>query len=226
MKLRSILFVGLALAAAVGLLSFAGHAQDPTPTANQDGWKSVDTELNALARDVQDKKAPAAQDKKPAAQADQMPEEKPAPEHALLAKWVGTWDADINALWTGKPERSKGTMVCKLVGPFWLVSDMSSTMSGKPFFGHEVDGWDGAKKKYTSYWFDSTGSGATTGEGTFDAPKKTMTMNLMMAMGPQSVPMTSVFVWKDDNNVTLTMSGAAPDGKPMTFMTIDYTRKK
>src|SRR5688572_13278063 len=83
--------------------------------------------LAVTASAVQDKKPadPKAGTPKPAAGAQhEMPEAKPGPEHARLAKTVGTWDATCTSTMAGgAPQVTKGTEVRRMVGDLWLVAD-------------------------------------------------------------------------------------------------------
>src|SRR6185503_17588298 len=83
----------------------------------------------------------------------EMPEVKPGPEHAFLAKDAGTWDATITDKNTGVV--SKGTEVRRMVGGLWLIGDFTSEMNGQPFVGHGITGFDQDKKKYVGAWVDS-----------------------------------------------------------------------
>jgi len=68
---------------------------------------------------------------KAAPPAGQMPAAKPGPEHEILKKSVGTWDATVEEMAPGAPAKtSKGTETAKLVGGLWLVSDFKSEMAG------------------------------------------------------------------------------------------------
>lgn len=160
---------------------------------------------------------------KPAAPAGEMPVVKPGPEHEILKKSVGTWDATIEEMHPGAPPKtSKGTETSKLVGGLWLVSDFKSEMGGQPFEGHAVGGYDSHKKKYVGTWVDSMSTGVFTSEGTLDPATKTMT-DWMEGPGPDGKPMKmkAVTEWKDDDTRVFTMyMGEQPS------MRITYKRRK
>src|SRR4051794_38628170 len=77
--------------------------------------------------------------------------EKPAPEHKILEKMGGVWDASVK-LYTepGKePNMSKGTMTRKMImdGRF-LKEDYVGEFDGGKFTGLGILGYDIKKKNY------------------------------------------------------------------------------
>lgn len=163
----------------------------------------------------QDKKATDA-----ASAADQMPTPKPGPEHAMLKKMVGTWDATITSSWMGTSETSKGVTVYKAIGDFWVVEDFEGEMMGQKFTGHGITGFDPDKKKYVGTWVDNMGPALVHGEGTVDASGK-LNMTHETSMNGQATTMTSVSEWKDADNMVFTMSMGGSE-----MMKIEYKRKK
>jgi hypothetical protein len=190
----------LAFATAMAFVAVSAHAQPPASEVPK--------------AEKSDKAAPPA---------GQMPTAKPGPEHEILKKSVGTWDATVEEMAPGAPAKtSKGTETAKLVGGLWLVSDFKSEMAGQPFEGHAVGGYDTNKKKYVGTWVDSMSSGVWTSEGTFDPATKTLT-DAMEGPGPDGKPMKckAVTEWKDADTKVFTMyMGEAPT------MRITYKRRK
>ncbi len=184
--------------------------------------------LSAAA--VQDKKPqdPKAGGAKPAAAApaQAMPEVKPGPEHAMLAKDAGSWDATVTSYETTPPTVTKATSTRRMVGDLWLVEDFVGSMGGKPFLGHGVMGFDQNKKKFVGVWVDSMLSSLTTSEGSYDTATKKMTCAAKMVMMGQESTSTLVTEYKDADNETLTMTMLGADGKQMNSMKIEYKRKK
>jgi hypothetical protein len=79
----------------------------------------------------------------PAARAQEMP--KPGPEHEVLKKLEGTWEATMKA----EGMESKGTMVYKMeMGGLWLTSAFDGNFAGMKFSGRGLDTYDSTKKKY------------------------------------------------------------------------------
>ena len=84
---------------------------------------------------------------------------KPGPEHAILAKDAGTWDAVIEMGGVGGAPAmtSKGVEVGTVgCGGLCLVVEFNAElMPGMPFSGRGLTIYDGKKKKYVGSWSDS-----------------------------------------------------------------------
>jgi hypothetical protein len=152
---------------------------------------------------------------------------KPGPEHDLLKKDVGNWDATVEMMMPPGPP-SKGTET-NVLGPggLWLISDFKSEMMGAPFQGHGVMGWDPAKKKYVGTWVDSMSTGISVTESTYDPAAKTAT-GMIEGPGPDGKPMQmkAVTQYQDDDTRVFTMYMKGPDGKEAPSMRITYKRRK
>jgi hypothetical protein len=159
---------------------------------------------------------------------DMPPMPKPGPEHDVLKKAVGTWDATVEMLMPPAPP-SKGTETTALgPGGLWLVTDFKAAeMMGSPFQGHGVEGWDPAKKKYVGTWVDSMSTAIALSESTYDAASKSMN-GTMSVTGPDGQPMKlkTVTQYKDDDTRVFTMYMPGPDGKEAASMRITYKRRK
>ena len=74
---------------------------------------------------------------------------KPGPEHEILKKDEGVWDATVEATMApgAPPAVSKGVETVKATGGgLWYVSDFKSEMMGQPFEGHGVTGYDRSRR--------------------------------------------------------------------------------
>ena len=146
---------------------------------------------------------------------------KPGPEHEVLKKLEGTWDATMKF---GGME-SKGTMSYKMeLGGLWLLSSFEGDFAGMKFSGKGADTYDAGKKKYVGVWLDSMSTTPMVLEGTYDKEKKAMTMT-GEGPGPDGKPTKHkmVSVMPDDDTINFSMyMGDGTD--PM--MTIAYKRKK
>jgi Protein of unknown function (DUF1579) len=154
-----------------------------------------------------------------AARAQEPP--KPGPEHELLKKMEGTWDASMK----GGGMESKGTMVYKMdLGGLWLTATFEGEFANMKFAGRGLDTYDAAKKKYIGIWVDSMSTSPMVSEGTYDKEKKTMTM-AGEGPGPDGKPTkhTMVTEYKDDDTMVMNMSMG--DAKEPMF-TITFKRKK
>jgi Protein of unknown function (DUF1579) len=146
---------------------------------------------------------------------------KPGPEHEMLGKLVGTWDATMSIAGT----ETKGTMVYKSeLGGLFVSSTFEGDFGGAKFLGKGLDGYDTNKKKFVGTWADSMMTSIMALEGTYDKEKKTMTMS-GEAPGPDGKlsKMKMVTEMKDDDNMVFT--AYMGDSKEPGF-TIKYKRKK
>jgi hypothetical protein len=155
---------------------------------------------------------------------------QPGPEHAILKKDVGTWDATVEM--SGPPGTpamvSKGTeTVSVTLGGLWQVSEFKADLGGMAFEGRGTVGYDPAKKKYVGTWIDSMTAGLSLMEATYDPAKKAMT-GWMEGPDPAGkvMKMKEVTEWKDDDTRVFTMFTATPDGKETPTMKITYKRRK
>jgi hypothetical protein len=150
---------------------------------------------------------------------------QPGPEHQMLKKDVGVWDATVEMFVPGgAPNVSKGTETVTMLGELWQLAEFKSEMFGQPFEGRGTTGYDPAKKKFVGTWVDTISTSVATVEATYDPTAKTMT-GTMEGPGPDGAltKTKETTVWKDADNRVFTMY--APDGTtPM--MRISYKRRK
>ncbi len=150
----------------------------------------------------------------------------PGPEHEMLKKDVGTWDATVEFFMApGAPASvSKGTETVTMLGGFWQLTEFKSEMMGQPFEGRGATGYDPVRKKYVGTWIDTMTPGYYTVEGTYDAATKTMTAT-MEGPDPSGVVTKTkeTTEWKDADTRVFTMY--APDGQSVS-MRIAYKRRK
>lgn len=155
----------------------------------------------------------------PVARAQELP--KPGPEHAMLKKMEGTWEATAK----GGGTETKGTMTYKMaLNGLWLMSKFEGEFAGQKFEGHGMDSYDPMKKKFVSVWVDTMATSPLVLEGTHDKDKKTTSLS---GEGPgmdgKPTKYRTVSEMKDDDNVVFNLyMGDAKE--PM--VTITYKRKK
>ncbi|WP_435018718.1 DUF1579 family protein [Tundrisphaera sp. TA3] len=158
----------------------------------------------------------------------EMPMPKPGPEHEVLRKDVGVWDATIELTMEpgGKPEVTRGTATNTMVGGFWLVEDFQGEMFGKPFHGHSITGWDASRKKYVGTWVDSMSPGFSAVVGTVD-PKTHAMHATVEGPSPQggAMKMRSTTEWKGDGTRVFTMFSPEGQGEEFAMMKITYKRR-
>lgn len=166
------------------------------------------------------------------AMAAMMQNATPGEQHKMLAKSVGTWNADVT-FWMGmgKPaNNSKGTSVTNsILNGLYIESKFSGDMMGMPFNGVATTGYDLAAKEYVSTWMENMNSSPMIMRGTWDDAQKAI-----VSTGSQKDPTTGqectlkqVFKIVDDNNQVMEMYGPDPQtGKEFKMVEIKYTRKK
>ena len=163
------------------------------------------------------------------AQAPEMP--KPTKEHEWLKQLVGEWTSKgkLMADPNGEPIECEGTETVRAIGGFWVQAEMNSKPFGEPVTGLMTIGYDPEKKKYVGTWVDSVTSYLWKYEGTLDESGKVLTLE---ADGPnftkpgETAKYRDVITIKDKDHKTLTGMAQTEDGKWVTFMTTEFTRKK
>jgi Protein of unknown function (DUF1579) len=154
----------------------------------------------------------------------------PGDMHKWMAKHTGTWEAEVKQ-WVNGPEPTiaKATdVVAMSMNGLYQTANFTSTMMGMPMMGQSTLAYDNAKKMFVLTWIDNMGSGIVWMTGSYD--EKTKTLNLK---GRQTDPVTGKDtdirqenIYIDDDNYTMKMFGAGPDGKEMKFMEGTFKRKK
>lgn len=105
--------------------------------------------------------------------------EKPGEHHKHLKMMAGTWDykSKFHTVPPGQFIEMSGVEVARMQpGGFWLISDFTGKITGMPFHGHAVMGYEAHKKKYIGTWADSFGSVLVTTTGTCSKDGKVNTM--------------------------------------------------
>jgi len=161
--------------------------------------------------------------------ADEQPKmPQPQKEHEWLKQLAGDWDLDIQMQEPGKDTtKSKGTESTRLIGGFWSLSEVKSTMMDMPFTGVMTLGYDIQNKKYVATWIDSMSDYLWKYDGSVDPSGKILTLETTGPCPMQGGKMTKfkdVVEIKDKDHRTFT-SFVDFDGKMVQMLTINYTRK-
>jgi hypothetical protein len=86
---------------------------------------------------------------------------QPDKHHRRLEQLVGTWEGKeaLSPSPWGPGGEAVGRSTLRLdADGFYLIQDYVEEKDGRVAFrGHGVIGWDGEKKRYAWYWFDSMG---------------------------------------------------------------------
>jgi len=149
-----------------------------------------------------------------------------SPEHQVLAKDVGTWDAEIEIRFPGAPvQRTTGVSENRIAcGGRWLIAEFR-TASGD-FEGHGVFGYDPQKQRYVGTWVDTMRAFLAPMEGTWDAAARTMTFTAeaVFPHGPMRWRETTESVDDDTRIFRTFMPG--PDGAEIETLTTTYRRRR
>ena len=151
--------------------------------------------------------------------------------HAYLKNFVGEWNVTSKGwMMPGQePVISQNTGQAELIlGGRFLKIQFKGTMFGQPFEGLQIIGYDNMKKKYISFWIDSTSTAFFETEGTRDEPSKTTTETGLwpdpMTGGTTKVKGVTKLVSPDEFSYELYMIG--PDGKEFKSLENRCLRKK
>jgi hypothetical protein len=155
---------------------------------------------------------------------------QPTPQHEVLKKDVGTWDAKVSIFppGGGEPVTSDGVETNESLGDFWIVSRFEGTMMGMPFNGAGTFGYDPHEKKFIGTWVDSMSPYMMIMKGDYDAETKTMTLTgegRDYATG-ELVKSKQVGRYNDDGTRTFEMSMEGEGGEFTKMMEIHYTRRQ
>lgn len=152
---------------------------------------------------------------------------RPAPQHSWLAKFVGTWQTDIE--FTAQPDqpplRSQGRETARLLGAFWLITE--GTNDTFPYASRLTLGYDIARDRFVGSWIDSLSGHFWLYEGHLDATGEQLTLN---TTGPSpSAPggigrfrETIEFITPDRRRFTSAQEGL--DGQWTTWLTSHHRR--
>jgi hypothetical protein len=155
----------------------------------------------------------------------------PGPEHKRLDDLAGTFTCTVKSwMEPGQPPvESTATSESKwILGGRYLVQDVTGTFAGMPFYGHGLNGYDNAQKKYIGVWVDSFGTGVSQSVGTADASGKVITYireDFDPLTGQRGKSKDVVRIVDKDHH-EMDMFKILPDGKEVKVMELRYTRKK
>lgn len=151
--------------------------------------------------------------------------------HAYLKKFEGEWDVMTKAWMTpgAEPTYSKNSGKAEMIlGGRFLRVAFKGTMFGQPFEGLQIVGYDNHKKKYISFWIDSTSTSFYMTEGTRDRDKNTVTETGLwpdpMTGAETKVRLVTTLLGADEYVMEMYMVGS--DGNEFKSLENRSTRKK
>jgi len=152
---------------------------------------------------------------------------QPGPEHEVLKKIAGVWDATLEMSFGpgSQPVTLSGVETDTLFAGRFIHTGFESEMAGMAYEGHGLVGWDPEKKVYVTIWADTMLPAMLRSEGTYDAETSTMTA-FTEAPGPAggTVRVRSVTTWPGEGERVV--KSFLPADAPEPYMTITYTRRK
>lgn len=163
----------------------------------------------------------------------QDPADFPSPEkeHQWLEQFVGKWEATSECSMgpDQPPIKSEGSMSSRMLGGFWVISEVSYETPGSTMNAIQTIGYDPAKKKYVGTWVDSATSHMWNYEGTVDESGKVLALDAegpnFMADGKMTT-FRDAYEFESPDLIISTSSILMDDGKWVTFMTGEMRRVK
>jgi hypothetical protein len=163
----------------------------------------------------------------------QEPPEFPGPvkEHQWLAQFVGEWESESEGTMgpDQPPIKCKGSATTRMLGGFWVISEIKNTMAGATMHAVQTIGYDTAQKKYVGTWVDSMMNHMWRYEGEVDPTGKILTLEAegpnFMAEG-KLTKFRDAYEFESKDHIVATSSILGEDGKWITFMTGQLRRKK
>jgi hypothetical protein len=153
----------------------------------------------------------------------------PGRAHELLASHAGEWKS-VTTYWmdpSAPPQTMEGTTKNEMImGGRYLKSTHSGEMMGMPFEGMSLEGYDNAKKEFTSVWIDNFGTGTSISTGKYDKETNSIIYKgtVYEPMQGKDVTIKQVVKYIDKDHHTIEMYTV--DGEQETkTMQIAFTRK-
>ena len=153
----------------------------------------------------------------------------PGEEHKVLQALVGKWKSHIvvrmnpNRVSEETDGTSEGTM---LLGGRYLEVTHKATLSGQPFEGMMLTGYDNIGRKYVSQWVDNISTSIIHYDGTYDKRLKRLFMGARFVdpMTRQPLKVRSITTFVDANSWTYEEFATPDGGKEWQSLKITFTR--
>jgi hypothetical protein len=163
----------------------------------------------------------------------QEPPKTPPPqkEHEWLKQFVGEWETAAEApAGPGQPAfKCKGTMSSRMLGGYWVVSESKADLAGTQMNAIQTIGYNPQTKKYVGSWVDSMFNHFWKYEGSVDSTGKVLTLEAegpnFMAEG-KTATFRDIYEFKSKDHIVSSSQMQGEDGKWITIMTGNITRKK
>lgn len=149
--------------------------------------------------------------------------------HEMMAEHAGEWNT-TTTMWmdpSAPPQKMEGTSKNEMImGGRYLKSTHFGNMMGMPFEGMSLEGFDNAKKEFTSVWIDNFGTGTSISTGKYDEETKSIiyTGNMYEPMQGKDVMIKEIVKTINKDHHIIEMYGFV-DGKEIKTMEIEFKRK-
>jgi hypothetical protein len=153
---------------------------------------------------------------------------RPGPQHEMLRRQAGTWDAVLIVKdEKGEELRTRGTLSTVPHGGFHTSDSFEGDFMGMKLAGRGINGYCAARKQFFRFWTDSMTSSPMTLYGDYDATKRELTMRgECLGRSGTLEKCRTVTRFRDDDHTDWRLFGAGADGKEMEILHIEYTRRK
>ncbi len=153
----------------------------------------------------------------------------PGAGHSILADHTGEWKT-TTTYWldpAAPPQKYEGTAKNEMImGGRYLKSYFTGDMMGMPFEGMSLEGYDNAKKEYTSIWIDNFGTGTSISTGKYNEETKSITYTgtVYDPLSGKDVMIKEIIKTIDKDHHIMEMYSVV-DGKEIKSMEVAFERK-
>ena len=153
----------------------------------------------------------------------------PGAGHSVLTDHAGEWNT-TTTYWidpAAPPQKYEGTAKSEMImGGRYLKSYFTGDMMGMPFEGMSLEGYDNAKKEYTSVWIDNFGTGTSISTGKYNEETKSITYTgtVYDPLSRKDVMIKEIIKTIDKDHHLMEMYSVV-DGKEIKSMEVAFERK-
>jgi len=156
---------------------------------------------------------------------------EPARDQAWLKQLVGEWEVQLKSYMMPDqpPVESTGIDSVRTLGDHWILAEIKFAMTGAPLSGILSLGYDPQKEEFKGTWIDSMSGYLWVYKGTLNDAGDTMTLRTegpSMRKPGETARYKEVITIKDKDHRTFSSSIETADGKWMTILEAEYTRKE
>jgi hypothetical protein len=155
----------------------------------------------------------------------------PVAEHDVLGQFTGEWEmtGEIIVPLSGEVLEVWGTESARMLGEFWLVSELEYSMAGMDASGLTTIGYDSAAGSLAGSYISSLGGFRWEYEGEVDESGRKLTLE---TEGPsplragETARFRETLELRDKNHKVFTSSMQDDEGRWVTMLTWNYRREK